>query len=47
MNGIATIIVRVSSIERCKKQNVIVQDFKHLKNKEIPSSNENYRSHQK
>jgi hypothetical protein len=49
MNGIATIIARVSSTDGCKKQNLIVQNLKNLKNKEDPykTSNQNNPNHQK
>lgn len=49
MNGIATIIARVSSTESCKKQNLIVEDFQYLKNKEDPhkTSKQNNLNHQK
>lgn len=34
MNGMSTIMVRVSSTESFEDQNVLMQDFKHLNKKE-------------
>lgn len=34
-NGIATIMVRVSSTEGFKNQNLLIQDFKHLQKHEV------------
>lgn len=51
MNGMVTIIIRVSSTERFEKQNVLIEDFKHLYTQENipykPVSNQNAQNIQK
>lgn len=51
MNGMATIIIRESLVERFEKQNVLIEDFKHLYTQEKipykPASNQNNQKLQK